>query len=188
MDILSNWRTEERITVWTDTLNMLGDNSAMDWLLGHGIGSFRYYFPDFNTFKIGNKVEDWSFPHNVFFQIIFENGLIGLVMILGGIILLMITTWHGYHRLKHPSTRYLLVTLFILFWINFIHCALTLSFYHKYFIYPLSMIIGILLILLEKTGQNKPLQSLNWFQSCINFLTDKMPALNRWLPKRKIDT
>ena len=188
MDILSNWRTEERVTVWTDTLNMLGHNSIMDWLLGHGIGSFRYYFPDYNTFKVRGKIVDWNFPHNVFFQIIFENGLLGLVMILGGIILLMITTWRGYHRLEHPSTRYLLVTLFILFWINFIHCALTLSFYHKYFIYPISMIIGILLILLEKTGQNKPLQSLNWFQSCTNFLNDKMPVLNRWLPKRKIDT
>jgi len=188
MDILSNWRTEERVTVWTDTLNMLSDNSVKDWLLGHGIGSFRYYFPDFNTFKVGSKVEDWNFPHNVFFQIIFENGLIGLATILGGMALLMIAVWRGYHRLEHTSARYLLVTLFILFWINFIHCALTLSFYHKYFIYPLSVIIGILLILLEKTGQNKPLQSLNWFQGCTNFLTAKMPILNRWLPKRKIDT
>ena len=188
MDILSNWRTEERVTVWADTLTMLGDNSVQDWLLGHGIGSFRYYFPDFNTFKVGDKVVDWNFPHNVFFQIIFENGLIGLVAILGGIVLLMIGIWRGYHRLAHKSARYLLVTLFILFWINFIHCALTLSFYHKYFIYPLSVIIGILLILLEKTGQNKPLKSLNWFQGFTNFLTDKMPILNRWLPKRKIDT
>ena len=187
MDILSNWRTEERVTVWTDTLNMLGDNSVKDWFLGHGIGSFRYYFPDFNTFKVGGKVEDWNFPHNVFFQIIFENGLIGLVTILGGMVLLMIGIWRGYHRLKHQHDRYLIVTLFILFWINFIHCSLTLSFYHKYFIYPLSVIIGILLILLEKTDQNKPLHSFNWFQSCTNFLTDKMPVLNKWLPKRKID-
>jgi O-antigen ligase len=187
MDILSNWRTEERVTVWADTLDMLGNNSVKDWLFGHGIGSFRYYFPDYNTFKVDGKVVDWNFPHNVFFQIIFENGSIGLVTILGGMVLLMIGIWRGFHQLEHKNDRYLLVTLFILFWINLIHCALTLSFYHKYFIYPLSMIIGILLILLEKTGQNKPLQSLNWFQSCINFLTDKMPALNRWLPKRKID-
>jgi O-antigen ligase len=186
-DILSNWRTEERVTVWTDTLNMLGDNSVKDWLLGHGIGSFRYYFPDYNTFKVRGKIVDWNFPHNVFFQIIFENGAFGLVMFLGATVLLMIGIWRGYHRLKHQRDRYLLVTLFILFWINFIHCALTLSFYHKYFIYPLSVIIGIILILLEKTGQNKPLQSLNWFQRCANFLNDKMPLLNRWRPKRKID-
>jgi O-antigen ligase len=186
-DILSNWRTEERVTVWTDTLNMLGDNSVKDWLLGHGIGSFRYYFPDYNTFKVRGKIVDWNFPHNVFFQIIFENGAFGLVMFLGATVLLMIGISRGYHRLKHQRDRYLLVTLFILFWINFIHCALTLSFYHKYFIYPLSVIIGISLILLEKTGQNKPLKSLGWFQGFANFLRDKIPVLNRWLPERKID-
>jgi O-antigen ligase len=187
MDILSNWRTEERVTVWTDTLNMLGDNSVKDWLLGHGIGSFRYYFPDYNTFKVYGKVVNWNFPHNVIFQIIFENGLIGLVTFLGGMVLLMIGIWRGYHQLEHKSDRYLLVTLFILFSINFIHCTFTLSFYHKYFLYPLSIICGIALVLLEKTGQNKPLKSLNWFQDFTNFLIDKMPVLNRWLLKRKID-
>ena len=187
MDLLINWRTEERVTVWSDTLNMLGYNSVKDWLFGHGIGSFRYYFPDYNTFKVDGRVVNWNFPHNVFFQIIFENGLIGLVTILGGMVLLIIGMWRGYHRLEHKSERYLLVTLFILFWINFIHCALTLSLYHRFFIYPLSMIIGISLILLEKTGRNKPLKSLNWFQGFTHFLVDKMPVLNRWLPKFKID-
>jgi O-antigen ligase len=187
MDILSSWRTEERVTVWADTLDMLGNNSVKDWLFGHGIGSFRYYFPDYNTFKVDGKVVDWNFPHNVFFQIIFENGSIGLVTILGGMVLLMIGIWRGFHQLEHKNDRYLLVTLFILFWINLIHCALTLSFYHKYFIYPLSMIIGILLILLENTGQNKPLKSLNWFRGFTNFLIAKLPVLKRWLPKRKID-
>ncbi len=187
MDILSNWRTEERVTVWSDTLKMLGDNSVKDWLLGHGIGSFRYYFPDYNTFKVYGKVVNWNFPHNVIFQIIFENGVIGLVTILGGMVLLMIGLWREYHQLEHKSDRYLLVTLFILFSINFIHCTFTLSFYHKYFLYPLSIICGIALVLLEKTGQNKPLKSLNWFQGFSNFLINKMPVLNRWLLKRKID-
>jgi hypothetical protein len=70
---------------------------------------------------------------------------------------------------------------------NFIHAALTLSFYHKYFVYPLSMIVGILLILLEKAGQNKPLKSLDGFRDFINVVVAKMPILNRWLPQRKID-
>ncbi|MGD9063151.1 MAG: O-antigen ligase family protein [Desulfobacterales bacterium] len=187
-DIFVNWRTEERITVWTDTLRMLGDNSLNDWLLGHGIGSFRYYFPDYNTFKVNGVLESWSFPHNFLFQIIFENGTIGLLTILAGIALLMIGLWRAYHLLADKNNRYLLVTIFVIFWINFIHGALTLSFYHKYFIYPLSMTIGISLILLEKTGQNKPLKSLDWFQGFANFLRDKIPVLNRWLPERKVDT
>ncbi|MEX1347119.1 MAG: O-antigen ligase family protein [Desulfobacterales bacterium] len=187
LDILANWRSEERVTVWTDTLNMLGDNSVKDWLLGHGIGSFRYYFSDYNTFKVKGKIVDWNFPHNFFFQIIFENGAIGLAMFLGATVLLMIGIWRGYHRLKHQSDRYLLVTLFILFWMNFIHAALTLSLYHKYFIYPFSMIIGIVLILLEKAGQNKPLKSMAGFRDVTNILVDKLLMLNRWLKEHKID-
>ena len=187
MDILSNWRTEERVTVWTDTLNMLGDNSVKDWLLGHGIGSFRYYFPDYNTYKQGGKIVGWNFPHNVFFQIIFENGLIGLSMILAGIALLVVGLWRGYRLLRNESDRYLVVTVFILFSINFIHCTFTLSFYHKYFLYPLSIICGIALVLLEKTGQNKPLHSLGWFKAFIDFISNKMPILARWLTKHNTD-
>jgi O-antigen ligase len=169
-DILVNWRTEERVTVWTDTLRMLSDNSINDWLLGHGIGSFRYYFPDYNTFKVDGKVVNWSFPHNVFFQIIFENGLVGFAAVLGGLVLLMIGLWRAYRLLNDQNDRQLLLTIFIVFWINFIHGALTLPLYQKYFIYPLSIIIGVSLILLEKTGQNKPLKSLGWFQAFTNFL------------------
>ena len=187
-DILVNWRTEERITVWTDTLRMLSDNSFADWLFGHGIGSYRYYFPGYSTLKIDGVIVNWNFPHNFLLQIIFENGVIGLLTMSAGMALLVVGLWRGYRRLKKESDRYLLVTIFTLFWINFIHGALTLSFYHKYFIYPLSMIVGISLILLEKTGQNKPLESLTWFQSSTNFLMKKIPVLNRWSPGRKLDT
>ena len=186
-DILVNWRTEERITVWSDTVRMLGDNSLIDWLLGHGIGSFRHYILDYSTLKVDDVLVNWSFPHNFLLQIVFENGIIGLLTISAGMALLVIGLWRGYRRLKNESDRYLLVTIFTLFWINFIHGALTLSFYHKYFIYPLSMIIGISLILLEKTGQNKPLESFTWFQALTDYLMKKIPALNRWSPGRNID-
>ncbi len=186
-DILVNWRTEERVTAWGDTLRMLSDNSFSDWLLGHGIGSFRYYISDYSTLKEYGVPVNWNFPHNFLLQIVFENGIIGLLTISAGLTLLVIGLWRGYSRLANESERYLLVTVFILFWINFIHGALTLSFYQKYFVYPLSMIIGISLILLEKTGQNKPLKSLNWFRGFSNFLRDKTPILNRWLPERNID-
>jgi hypothetical protein len=184
---LINWRTEERVINWLDTIKMLSDNSAQDWLFGHGIGSFRYYFTDYSTFKVDGAAVVWSFPHNVFFQIIFENGLIALLIILGAIAVLMFSLWRGYHLLKDKNDRNFLVTIFILFWINFIHACLTLNFYHKYFVYPLSVICGFALILLEKTGQNKPLNSLSWFQEFAIFIKDKIPVLSRWLPKQKMD-
>jgi len=59
-------------------------------------------------------------------------------MILAGIVLLLVGLWRGYRLLQNKSDRHLLVTIFILFSINFIHCTFTLSFYHKYFLYSLS--------------------------------------------------
>jgi O-antigen ligase len=188
VDLLSNWRTEERVTVWTDTLNLLADNSVRDWILGHGIGSFRYYFDAYDTFKIDGKSVSWHFPHNIFLQIIFENGLIGLATIMVGITLLLVGLWRGYRLLANKSDQYLLVAIFILFLINFIHCSLTLSIYHKYFIYPLSIICGIALVLLERSGQNRPLHSLGWFKAMSDFFLNKMPVIRRWSPKHKSDT
>jgi O-antigen ligase len=186
-DIIANWRTEERVTVWTDTLTMLGDNSVKDWVLGHGIGSFRYYFPEYNTFTRGTKIIGWNFPHNIFFQLIFENGLIGLLLIMAGVTLLLLGLWRGYRLLQDKSDRYLLIVTFILFLTNLIHCTFTLSFYHKYFLYPLSVICGIALVLLEKTGQNKPLKALDWFNAFAGLISDRMPVFNRWFPKEKTD-
>ncbi|MCP4622370.1 MAG: O-antigen ligase family protein [bacterium] len=188
VDFLSNWRTDERATVWTDTLIMLGDNSVRDWILGHGIGSFRYYFPAYDTFKQGGKSLSWNFPHNIFFQIIFENGLIGLAAIMVGVTLLLVGLWRGYRLLANKRDQFLLVAIFILFLINFIHGTLTLSIYHKYFIYPLSMICGVALVLLEKSGQNRPLHALGWFNTITDFISNKMPVFRRWFPKPKSDT
>jgi len=184
-DILINWRTEERITVWADTIRMLKDNSAKDWLLGHGIGSFRYYFVHYNTFKMDGQVVGWNFPHNFFFQVIFENGLVGLLIILAGIVLLMLGLWRAYNRLQDTYDRYLVITIFILFWINFIHGALTLSFYQKYFVYPLSVICGFALVLLEKSDWSHPIRESNWYQGAVRFLAGKIPLWHRRRPKPK---
>jgi O-antigen ligase len=134
------------------------------------------------------KSVSWHFPHNIFLQIIFENGLIGLATIMVGITLLLVGLWRGYRLLANKSDQYLLVAIFILFLINFIHCSLTLSFYHKYFIYPLSIICGIALVLLERSGQNRPLHSLGWFKAVSDYFLNKMPVIRRWSPKHKSDT
>lgn len=76
LDFFAQWRTEERVALWTDTLRLLSENSLQDWIFGHGIGSFRYHFEIFiNTSEVSTSIYH-VFPHNVFFQIIFENGFI----------------------------------------------------------------------------------------------------------------
>jgi len=148
-DLLSNWRQEERFVLTSDALNMLNDSSVKEWITGHGIGSYRFYNQKYTT-----KNMTFGFPHNVFLQILFENGIIGFIAIFGGFSLLLFALWRTYHKLKEKPDIYFLVTIFSVFWISFIHCALTKSIYSKYIIYPLSLIIGISFALIRK-GNNR---------------------------------
>ena len=168
LDFFAQWRSEERIELWTDTLRLLSENSLQDWIFGHGIGSFRYHFEIFtNTSEASTSIYH-VFPHNVFFQIIFENGFIGFSIIFSGIAWLLLSLWRGYSRLRDKNDRNLLIVTFALFWINLVYCGLTQSFYSKFSLYPLSLICGIAFVLLEKASLNKPWQAwklLNGFIS-----------------------
>ena len=156
LDFFVQWRTEERIALWTDTLRLLSENSLQDWIFGHGIGSFRYHFEIFTKTSEASTSIYHVFPHNVFFQLIFENGLIGFSIIFGGIAWLLLSLWRGYGRLNDNKDQNLIVVTFALLWINLIYCGLTQSFYSKYSLYPLSLILGIAFVLLEKASLNKP--------------------------------
>ncbi len=156
VDFFAHWRTEERIGLWTDIWRMLPENSLLDWIVGHGIGSFRYHYEIFrNTVGTGTTLFH-VFPHNVFFQIIFENGLAGFVVILGGIAWLLVALRRAYNRLRDKKDQNLLVVTYALFLINLVYCGLTQSFYSKFSLYPLSLIFGMAFVLLEKAALNKP--------------------------------
>ena len=156
LDFFAQWRTEERVALWIDTLRLLSKNSLQDWIFGHGIGSFRYHFEIFTNTSAASTSIYHVFPHNVFFQIIFENGLIGFSIIIGGIAWVLLSLWRGYSRLRDKNDRNLLIVTFALFWINLVYCGLTQSFYSKFSLYPLSLICGIAFVLLEKASLNKP--------------------------------
>lgn len=155
-DFWVHWRAEERIALWTDTWRLLSENSLLDWLVGHGIGSFRYRFELFtNTSDLSTSIYH-VFPHNVFFQLLFENGLIAFLMVFGGLAWLLLALRRGYSRLTDKKGRNLLVVTFTLLLINLIYCGLTQSFYSKFNLYPLSLICGMAFVLLEKATLNKP--------------------------------
>jgi len=156
-DLATNWKKDERAIIWPDTLRMLNDNSLKDWALGHGIGSFRYYYPKYCTYpkKINKQKCPFHFPHNIILQILFENGLSGFILILGGFGLLFFNLWKGFHRLESLSDRYMLITSFALLLINLITCFLNKSFYSKYVLYSFSLIIGVSMMLIDKTSHKK---------------------------------
>jgi len=152
-DFASNWRQEERIILWKDTVKMLTDNSAKDWIVGHGIGTFRNHYPKYSTYCVPDTTTPYSFtfPHNTILQIIFENGLIGVILFFGLFFLLFFSFKKKSLNLQDQSTFYLLITTFCIFSAFFIFTFLTLPVYSRYTLCPAGLIIGLSLVMVKKT-------------------------------------
>ncbi len=77
----------ERWYIWLDTIQGFG------WF-GHGIGSFRYVFPDVAShinIVMGTRPDH---AHNDFLEIIFELGYIGGFLALTGLMVILVRTRH----------------------------------------------------------------------------------------------
>ena len=99
-------------------------------------------------------------PHNIFFQVLFENGIIGFVVIFGALGAFVRNLWRGIRRPAPDSTRYLYSLCFFIFSILFMHTLLTKSLYSKYIVYLFSMTLGTALALDLRCGQTKTLAQL----------------------------
>jgi O-antigen ligase len=151
-DLWVNLWSEERTLIWPATWEVLKRNSPGEWLLGHGIGSFRFDFKE--AFPDVEHLNVAAFPHNAVLQLLFENGLIGLLLVLTGFGALMWTLWRTSRRGRSdPGARHLAMTLFALLFILAGHCLLTKSIYSRYILYSLSLVIGASLVLIEKTRE-----------------------------------
>ena len=159
-EFLTTWRTEERVYIWRDTLELLNQNSVADWVRGRGIGSFRFFFKDYPGLSLQKLEALPTFPHNVGIQVLFENGIIGLILIFGALGAFVRKLWLGIRRSENSDFRYIYTACFIIFWVLFLHTLLTKSIYSKYITYLFSMVAGIALALDQKEGQAKMLTHL----------------------------
>ncbi|MEE2639448.1 MAG: O-antigen ligase family protein [Planctomycetota bacterium] len=72
-DLLS---TENRVQLWKDSLNAVGDYPV----LGSGVGSYPYVYKEYQTFRDGS----WYFhAENVYLEILVTLGVAGLVCLVG---------------------------------------------------------------------------------------------------------
>ena len=151
-DFLADWQTEERLYLWSDTVDMLMQGNLSQWLFGRGIGSFRYYFIHYDGLVAEHLKLFYTFPHNVILQSVFENGLIGSGIIAGLLIGFGAHLWRGTRKAVECRARRLYLLNFVGFWIVLLHSLLTHSLYSKYICYALSVIAGISLARLERDG------------------------------------
>jgi len=148
-ELIATLSTEERVQIWGYSLEMLQDNSPLAWFIGNGIGSTydilqKYAIPD-------SIYETFSFPHNFLIQILFENGIIGSVLVFGGQAFLLYLFIRLSNTADDASERLFINCMMAVFLNCLIFTGLTVGFYSKYTLYPLGFIIGIAFVLAENT-------------------------------------
>jgi hypothetical protein len=145
-ELIRNLRTEERVYFWQSALQMLAKNSVGDWIFGNGIGGYRAAYPDYAA----PEFKPFFFPHLHLLGVLYDNGIIGLLLVFGGLAAVFVQTVKA---LKHTADKHislLLKCMLAIFMCWMVHSSLTFPFYSKYAQYPFGFILGTILVLLDQ--------------------------------------
>jgi hypothetical protein len=150
-ELIVNLKTEERVYFWKSTLQMLEKNNIIDWIFGNGIGGYRaiyadYYAPEF---------KQYFFPHLHPIGILYDNGIIGVILVFGGLTALFVLTVKALMNTLSINISLLIKCMLVIFLCWMIHSSLTFPFYSKYAQYPLGFILGTMLVLLDQCRLTK---------------------------------
>ena len=129
------WIKDERSIMWIDSLEMQRAANKIGWIAGHGLGGFRSNFENFSRL---NEFKAFDFPHNIFLEILYNSGLLGLlifVMCLGFLIKKLLSAY------KQSEDHCYLFAITLLFTV-FVFVFLTLPFLSRYSAYCLAFVIG----------------------------------------------
>jgi len=151
VELIAKLPSEDRTLIWSALWDMLKENSLLPWIFGNGIGSFRPVYP-----KYAHPLEITAiFPHLHILEVLYESGLIGVILVFGGIIFLIISAVRSVNKIPDKRVAALFKCILIMFLSWSIHCGLTVPIYSKYSQYSLAFIIGPLLVLLENSKSPK---------------------------------
>ena len=145
-ELIVNFLQEERFSLWRSAWNMLKDNSLMAWIVGNGIGGGRSVLPQYSTGVLKTLI----FSHNYLLEICYENGIIGVILVFGGIVCLLIYAIKAAKQKENKNICLLIKCMIVIFISWLIHTGLTFPFYSKYSQYSLAFILGPLLVVLTK--------------------------------------
>jgi hypothetical protein len=150
-ELLINLKTEERVYFWKSALQMLKNNNTTDWIFGNGIGGYRAIYADYSA----PKFKQYFFPHLHPLGILYDNGIIGLLSVFGGLAAVFDLIIKALKNSPGKYTATLLKCMLVIFMCWMIHSSLTFPFYSKYAQYPLGFILGMTLVLVNRSRFNK---------------------------------
>jgi O-antigen ligase len=138
-DLATNFVREERLTIWRETLGMLSDNSVSEWWFGHGLG--QYYW-DYQAISSFHRIEDYSSPHNFFLDLLYSHGITGLALFMLAYGLFFGKLAAATLASHQPSRRLVGILLISITTADLVHGFLTIPFFSRHNLYPLSLILG----------------------------------------------
>jgi O-antigen ligase len=146
-ELIVNLRTEERVYFWGSALQMLEENNTLDWIFGNGIGGYRAIYADYSATP---ELKPYFFPHLHPLGILYDNGIIGVILVFGGFTALFVLTVKAMINSLSKNISLLIKCMLVIFLCWMIHSSLTFPFYSKYAQYPLGFILGTMLVLLDQ--------------------------------------
>lgn len=126
---------DERNIIWADSWEMQLDADQGQWLLGHGLGGFHKNFSKYTQFS---DFVDFVFPHNFILEVLYNSGLLGLLVFLVSVGYATVQLFRSYRIASKPVV--LLATA--LFITVFVYTFLTLPLISRYTTYSFGFVIG----------------------------------------------
>ncbi len=152
-DLLGHLNSEERVVIWRDAWHMQSQSTASEWLLGHGLNSFKADFKAFSYYHLQNI--DYNSPHNFFLELLYISGAIGLVLAVSLYWILFRSLVVSIKSQTEYKNIYLL--LLAVLTTNLILVSITLPFFSSYNLNVIAIVFGVMLYL--KEIQSKSVQS-----------------------------
>jgi hypothetical protein len=150
-ELIVNFSKEERLPLWRSAWDMLKDNNLTAWIVGHGIGAGRSVLPQYSPEVLKSLI----FSHNYLLEICYENGIVGVTLLFGGIACLLISAVKTAKQTKNRNISNFIKSMIVVFISWLIHTGLTFPFYSKYSQYSLAFILGALLPVLRQPAMQK---------------------------------
>ena len=142
LDLFHQITTEERVFIWRDALQMQLSSSGFQWLFGHGLDGFGKAFSAYSTYHLTGV--DFNSPHNFFLEVLYLNGIVGLILILAFFARLYSRLW----RLCRGSEQSALAILAAaLLTANLFFVSITVQFYSSANLIVIAIITGMTLYL-----------------------------------------
>jgi O-antigen ligase len=138
-DLFANLIKEERVAIWTETAEMQAASSAREWIFGHGFGRF---YRDYQAYSSFHEVIDFSFPHNFVLELLYSHGVVGLVLVAVAYAWFFAKLWAHTAAVDHSAHRQIGLLLIVVATVHFAHAFLTLPFFSRSTLFPLSLILG----------------------------------------------